>query len=119
VCLFWAIPAASFALGDLASSVLFVVGFLPQLREFVVSRDTSGYSFALTAIDFTGCLANVAVLFAPCRTTAVEALGHAAPFVAIMAMHCVLVLIAALVRCLGPRAVAKRDAAAVAPGGAA
>lgn len=87
-------------MGNIVSAVLFAVGFLPQLREFIVSRDISGYSFAVSAIDVTGCTANMIVLFAPESTSAAQAMKDSAPFVAIIVMHCVLVLTAIFVVCL-------------------
>jgi len=86
--------------GNLASSVMWAVAFLPQMYEFVTTGDVSGYSFAVSAIDVTGCTANVILLLAPRDMTAAQAVTEGAPFVAIVGMHGVLVLTALLVVCL-------------------
>jgi len=116
VFLFKATPAeVSFVVGNLASAVLWAVAFLPQMREFIVTRDITGYSFAVSAIDVTGCTANVIILFAPRGASAAQALTEGAPFVAIVVMHSVLVLTALLVVCLRPKGVAASEKCGSAP----
>jgi uncharacterized protein with PQ loop repeat len=86
--------AVVFAVGTVCPALLFSVGFLPQFAEFLSTLSIEGYSFTVTALDVLGSAANTVVVFRDEGLVPAAWLG-AAPFIAIIALHAVLLCIAA------------------------
>jgi len=82
----------AYILGNLGPGALYVIGFFPQIWEFIATRDVSGYSFGVTFFDCAGCLFNGVILYSDGDFLAAS--KEAAPFIAIVFMHIVLVLTA-------------------------
>ena len=96
----WLPPSAQLAIGTLLPALLFAVGFFPQLASFIATRSIDGYSFTVTAFDVVGSAANSAVILLPHgsdagahgadQSAAASAWLACAPFLAIIALHIVL-----------------------------
>lgn len=82
------------ALGSVFPAALFALGFLPQFHEFVSRRSIEGYSFCVTFIDVLGSAANTVVIFHG-ETRVPMAFASSSPFLSIIALHAILLCIAA------------------------
>mmetsp|Transcript_58738 Transcript_58738/g.182466 ORF Transcript_58738/g.182466 Transcript_58738/m.182466 type:complete len:152 (+) Transcript_58738:152-607(+) len=80
-------------------------GFLPQIYVFFSTRSIGGFAFGMVALDLVGSGANIALCFEPSGIAVADALVASLPFLMIIAMHVVLVSVAAGValsnRCYG------------------
>jgi len=83
-----------FAVGDILPSVLLCVSFFPQIYEFVHRWSIKGYSFGVTFFDVCGCTANTVLIAGKPGLSFGDKIAHAAPFVSIIIMHCVLIVLA-------------------------
>jgi len=90
---------AKFLLGDVLPGVLLALGFIPQFYEFISNWSIEGYSFGVTVFDVVGSTGNTLALFATAGVQPAQALVAAAPFLTIIAMHVVLLMIAAVIVC--------------------
>ncbi|CAJ1401535.1 unnamed protein product [Effrenium voratum] len=108
-----------FILGELVPSVLIALGFIPEFYEFISSMSIEGYSFGVTFFDVVGSAGNAATYlmrelaiqgdgrlagpgFPHQDEALVNKLAEAAPFLTIIAMHIVLLMLAAWVVCNQP-----------------
>lgn len=101
VCAVWQIVlvssvAAGFAIGTIAPAALFGAAFLPQIWLFVATCYVEGYSFIVSAIDATGCIALTSVLVVDGGASS-QSWVAAVPLVVIAGMHGVMAIIAVAV----------------------
>jgi len=97
----------AYALGNVCPSVLYVIGFFPQIWEFISTRDVTGYSFGVTAFDVAGCVFNCIYLYAD--EDPLDASKEAAPFLAIVFMHIVLIVTAVAVLGCSKRTISREQ----------
>merc|ERR1719382_1968129 len=90
---------ATFFVGDVLPSLLIALGFFPQFYEFFATWSVEGYAFGVTFFDVTGSVGNTIVLFAHAGTHLAHAAFAAIPFFTIIALHAVLLAIAAVILC--------------------
>jgi len=90
-----------FVAGSIVPTLMVLVGFLPQVRQFLVTGAVHGYSFGLSALDVLGCFSNTVVLFVGRDVNVWDALKSAFPLLCIMAAHAVLVVTATVVSFVG------------------
>jgi hypothetical protein len=107
-------PFAADAIGDVLPTLLLALGFLPQFREFLQNWSIEGYSFGITFFDVTGSVGNTVAQLASPGSSLGTALVNSLPFLLIIAMHCVLLVIAAVITCR-PRASKAEPSAVVEP----
>jgi len=81
-------------LGNVLPSVLFALGFLPQIYVFVAERTVRGFAFGMVVLDLIGSGANIALCFEPPGISTRDALLASLPFLMIIFMHAILVSVA-------------------------
>jgi uncharacterized protein with PQ loop repeat len=86
----WLPQSAQLAIGTVLPAFLFAAGFVPQLASFITTQSIEGYSFTVTAFDVVGSAANSTVILLS-QGLAASAWLACAPFLAIIAMHVVLI----------------------------
>lgn len=93
---YWAGRAA------LGSSTLFLVaGFFPQLAQFIGEWSLEGYHLGVTFLDVFGSAFTAVVLLHE-EGLSTATLKEAAPLLVIIAMHGLLLMVAAVITCTGP-----------------
>lgn len=94
---------AANVIGNYVPCSFLALGFLPQYQEFISTWSIEGYSFGVTFFDVMGSAGNAVVILAGLGSTPSQTLTEAAPFFLLIAMHVVLLCIAAVIVCSRPR----------------
>mmetsp|Transcript_93424 Transcript_93424/g.166223 ORF Transcript_93424/g.166223 Transcript_93424/m.166223 type:complete len:371 (+) Transcript_93424:54-1166(+) len=85
-------------IADGSSTLLFAAGFLPQFAMFISEWSVEGYHLNVTILDILGSICTTAVLLHD-DGLSMASLLSAAPFLAIIVMHCILLMMLSVITC--------------------